>query len=596
MINWLRPIRAARFLAGCPFAFLRRHAVLLLAFALPVAAVAADAPVLQADVPEGASGFAPVRSAVAEHVMVVTAHPEATAAATAILRRGGTALDAAIAAQLVLGVVEPQSSGLGGGGFLLLRDGRDGRLRAYDGRETAPRRASDAFARDASGRLLPFSRLVGDGRSVGVPGLLPMLALAHRRHGRLPWATLFEQAIGLAAEGFSVSPRLHRMLTEDPLLRNDPAAAQLFYPGGGALAAGQRLRNPALAEVLRTVARDGADALQSGPLAEAIVGAAAARSGVLEIGDLDGYRAVEREPLCAYVLRYRVCGMPPPSSGGIAVLQVLSLASRAKDRLRAGTPADHLLAEAGRLAFADRARYVGDPDYVAVPTAALVASDYLERRAGLIDSEHAMTGPAQPGVPMPSLVREDGTDDGLPATTHLSVVDAEGGAVALTSSIEAAFGSRIAVRGFLLNNQLTDFALADGSTGRPVANALGPGKRPVSAMSPTLVLDDAGQVVAVLGSAGGPRIISQTARAAWMLLAEGRQPADVVAAPHLANRNGVTEVERGRYPAAARAGLEQRGHVVREEVMTSGLHLILRRDGRWHGAADPRREGEAAGY
>ena len=534
--------------------------------------------------------------------MVVAAHPLASAAGLRTLAAGGSAVDAAIAAQLVLAVVEPQSSGIGGGGFLLSYDGE--RVRAWDGRETAPAAADESLFLDAGGKPLPFFDAVVGGRSVGVPGLLRMLEAAHRRDGRLPWARLFADAIALAENGFPIGPRLHKLLQDERFLRSDPAARALYYEAdGSAKPVGTVLRNPELAATLKQLAADGAGALHAGGLAASIVAAVnghPTNPGRMTAEDLAGYRAIERDPLCANFRRWRVCGMPPPSSGGLAVAQMLGILAAGELTPFAspdGAPsveAIHRFSETGRLAFADRNRYVADTDFVPLPRG-LLDESYLRQRAALI-GERSM-GSATAGTPTGApLGWIDGYDREVPATTHLSVVDAAGHAVSLTSSIEHAFGARVMVRGFLLNNQLTDFSFAPRDADGLVANRVAGGKRPRSSMSPTLVFDrEAGRLELVTGSPGGPFIIGYVARTLVDMLVAGAAPDAALARPHFGSRNGPTELEAGRFDAATVKALEGRGHAVREMPMTSGLSVIRRHPQGWIGAADPRREGEAHG-
>lgn len=551
----------------------------------------------QGEQPEAASGFAPRPTVAGSAFMAVTANAYATDAAVEILELGGNALDAAVAAQWVLNLVEPQSSGIGGGGFMLHWDARQQRVSAWDGRETAPRGASANFARRADGSPAGFAELLATGRAVGVPGLVAMLEAAHRRHGRLTWERLVRPALRLAENGFVISSRLHRLVRDDQLLRRDAAARALYYTTSGeAKPVGEILRNPEFAEVLRAVSATGANALHEGELAGRIAAAIRQRGGALTTEDMSDYRPQQRAALCGKYRRWRICGMPPPSSGGIGVLQLLGLLERSGPPADdpAGPDAVHLFAEAGRLTYADRARYLADPDFVAVPQRALLDSRYLERRSRLIERGRSM-GVAQPGELPAGRAQADDDAPELPATTHVSIVDRAGNAVALTSSIESAFGSRIQVGGFLLNNQLTDFSVAAERDGKPVANRLEPGKRPLSSMAPTLVFDAGGRLHAVLGSPGGSRIINYVARTLVALLDGRTDPAAVLALPHVGNRNGATEIERGRIPDALAQELERRGHVVQRSDMTSGLHLIVRSAKGWLGAVDPRREGVARG-
>ncbi len=546
--------------------------------------------------PEATSGFAPHPASISSGFMVATANVHATDAAVEILQLGGNALDAAIAAQWVLNLVEPQSSGIGGGGFMLHWDAARRRVSAWDGRETAPRSASADFARQPDGTPATFSELLATGKAVGVPGLVAMLEAAHRRHGKLTWERLLRPVIRLAENGFSISPRLHGLLRDDPFLRDDPAARALYYRANGdARPVGETMRNPELATTFRAVGTMGAGALHSGDGADRIAAAVAQRGGALTSADLHAYRPLQRDAVCGPYRRWRICGMPPPSSGGVGVLQLLGLLERSNPPSDPDTAdAAHLFAEAGRLVYADRARYLADPEFIAVPQRALLEPQYLEQRARLMEKQRSM-GSANPGELPERQSQADDNAQELPATTHLSIVDRAGNAVALTSSIESAFGSRIQVDGFLLNNQLTDFSFVAERDGKPVANRLQPGKRPLSSMAPTLVFDGSGRLHAVLGSPGGSRIINYVARTLVALLDGNREPAAALALPHAGNRNGATEVERGRVSEELERELERRGHTVQRVDMTSGLHLIMRVGDQWVGAVDPRREGIARG-
>lgn len=565
---------------------------LLLALVIgPCGVCAADQPE-----PEAGSGFAPRPTAVGKRYMAVTANPHATQAAVEMLARGGSAVDAAIAAQLALNVVEPQSSGIGGGGFLLHYDRASGRVLAYDGRETAPAAARPGRFLNAGGSPLPFREALTGGLAVGVPGLVAMLWQAHAAHGRLSWSTLFEPAIRLAQDGFEVTPRLNRLLGLETALPRNPAARALFYDADGQpVPVGARLRNPELAATLRRIATDGPAAFYQGELAEAMVTAvrtAAHHPGDLGHDDLAGYRPLVREALCAPYRGYRVC-VPPPPAGGLTVLQTLGILQRFAPADPRAPLAIHRFTEAARLAFADRAHYLADPAFIRVPVRELLDTDYLAARAGLIRDETSL-GRATPGR-LAGTQPAAGDGSSLGATTHLSIVDAEGNAVALTSSIEAAFGSRLMVSGFLLNNQLTDFAFRPEVDGRAAANRVEGGKRPLSAMTPTLVFEPGGRLHAVLGSPGGSHIINYVARAIVALIDGGLRPDEVAALPHAGSRNGPTELERERTPPVLVDALRARGHEIVFSEMTSGLALIVRQDGRWVGAADPRREGVAAG-
>jgi gamma-glutamyltranspeptidase/glutathione hydrolase len=531
--------------------------------------------------------------------MVAAAHPLAAEAGAEALRAGGSAVDAAIAAQLVLGLVEPQSSGIGGGAFLLHWSESEKRVRSYDGRETAPAAAKPDRFLGPAGKPLAFMDAAVNGKSVGVPGVLRMLELAHKRHGRIAWAKLFQPAIRLAEQGFPMPPRLHRLLADESALRNVPAARALYYGADGRpRPVGATLRNPEYAATLRAIAAFGADAFYTGAIAEDMVRAVAshARPGDLALADLEGYRALEREPVCGPYRARRVCGMGPPSSGGVAVLQILGLLERTGFGRAppSSVGAVHLFAEAGRLAYADRARYLADPDFVPQPVAGLLEPAYLDARAKLI-GERSM-GQAAPGVPRGATAALGTMPEQVASgTSHFSIVDARGDAVAMTSSIESAFGSRILVRGFLLNNQLTDFAFVPAESGRDVANRVGPGKRPRSSMAPTLVFDRHGRLEMVLGSPGGSAIINYVAKTLLAAI-EWRSDAHIAAAlPNFGSRNGPTEIERGTPYEALAPALREFGHEVRFIELTSGVHAVQRVPGGWRGAADPRRDGAARG-
>jgi len=549
------------------------------------------------------------------HQAVVAANPLAADAGAQMLRAGGTAIDAAVAAQMVLGLVEPQSSGIGGGAFLVFWDGHS--VEAWDGRETAPAAADERLFLDAAGMPLAFDAALVGGRAVGVPGVLRMLESAHRAHGRLPWSRLFEPAIVLAEQGFAISPRLHLLLENDRYLRRDPWARALFYDADGrALATGAMLRNPEYAAALRLVASQGADALYRGSIASAIVKAVRehpANPGLLAEADLARYAPRRRDSLCFDWAAHRVCGMPPPSSGTLAVAQILSITEIAGRRLpstplAAGIPSAqwlHLYSEAAALAFADRNQYVADPDFVAPPAGAwssLLAPAYLARRAALI-GERAM-GRALPGVPEgATLAFADDRSTEHASTSHLSVIDAAGHALAMTTSIEQQFGARVMVNrglglpgGFLLNNELTDFSFVAAQDGRALANRVQGGKRPRSSMTPLLVFDrTSGELQLATGSAGGPAIIHHAAKA-LLGMAWGLTPQQAADLPNFASYNGPTLLEAGRFPQATVDALAARGHTVDVHEMTSGVHTLMRNpEGGWDAGADPRREGWASG-
>ena len=551
--------------------------------------------------PEPASGFNPKQAVHAQRFLLAAAHPLAVQAGYHVLARGGTAIDAAVAVQMVLNLVEPQSSGIGGGAFILHYSAAEAKLSAYDGRETAPAAArADRFL-GADGRPLAFLDAVVGGKSVGTPGVLRALELAHAKYGKLPWAELFQPAIRLAGEGFPLSPRLHRLLAAVRLPGRNQAMRRMYYRDDDTpKPIGTLLKNPALADTLRIIAAEGANAFYDGEIARDIASTVkgAPNPGDLSEGDLAQYRAIEREPVCGPYRQWKVCGMPPPSSGGIAVLQVLGMLQRlapeslSRDPIRAA----HLVAEAESLAYADRERYLADADFVPMPVAGLLAPEYLAERAALVRPDRAL-GHALPGTPRGAPLAElaDGAAPELPSTSHLSIVDAAGNAVAMTTSIEFAFGSQQMVRGFLLNNQLTDFSFVAEQDGRPVANRIEPGKRPRSAMAPTMVFDRDGALVLVLGSAGGSAIINHVVKTLVAALDWHMDIQRAIALPNFGSRNGPTELERGTVAAAWADPLRALGHEVRIIEMTSGVHGIQRTRNGWRGGADPRREGVAKG-
>lgn len=585
------------------------RSAVLVALALSVLLAPAGAAAQSRAAPEAATGYAAKPVATAERWMIVAAHPLAAEAGAGVLRAGGAAVDAAIAAQLALNVVEPQSSGLGGGGFALHWSAADRSLTSWDGRETAPFGAGPDLFLGPDGAPIGWLQAVESGRSVGAPGLLRMLEALHADHGALPWAALAAPAIRLAEEGFPVSPRLAASTArfEDRLKRSQ--AADVFFGAGGApLAAGALFRQPRLGATLREIAEKGADIFYEGRIAEDIAQAVAAEPapGALNRADLAAYQPVRRPPVClVYRQRFEVCGMGPPSSGGVTVAQMLGLLDHAPIPAMApeSPTAWRLFAEASRLAYADRDAYLADPDQVSVPTAGLLTPAYLTLRAQALGRTDPAAGPADPGMPPwreGALNRAPDESAERPGTTHLTVVDARGNIVSLTSSIETAFGSGRMAAGFLLNNQLTDFSFAPERGGRPIANAPGPGKRPRSSMAPVIVFDISGgdrRPVLALGSPGGSRIIEYVAAALIRRLDWGLPVDQAAAGVHVSQRNrGAVVVEDAPAGDPIAEALAAAGHSVERRALTSGLHLIaIGESGALTGGADPRREGIAIG-
>ena len=571
--------------------------------------------------PEGGSGWTAKPGWATEKFAVAAANPLATDAGYQVLKAGGSAVDAAIAVQMVLALVEPQSSGIGGGAFLLHTSGSN--VTAWDGRETAPAAADEKLFLNAEGKPMTFHEGVVGGRSVGAPGTVRMLEAAHKVHGRLPWAQLFQPAITLAEKGFQVSPRLNTMLAGEKFLKNDPVAARYFYDAEGKpWPVGHVLKNPELAEVLKGIAARGSSALNEGPVAQAIVDKVRSHPtnpGKLSMADLVNYQPQRRTPIC-HDLRaaanhtYEVCGFPPPSSGGIAVGQILGILAQtpgASMRLGAdGLPTVDWLYyynEASRLAFADRGLYVADPDFVRAPAGnwnSLLNPAYLGDRAKLIGAQSLKVAqPGNPGsvktsmAPMPDQIEH--------GTSHISIVDPYGNALAMTTTIEDVFGSRQMVKGFLLNNELTDFSFAPADAqGKPIANRVQPGKRPRSSMAPTLVFEknadgSRGPLVMSVGSPGGALIIHYTAKTLHGVLNWGMTPQQAIDLPNFGSTNGPTLLEEKRFAPATVEALRARGAEVREMNMTSGLQALVRTSihGKpmWLGGADPRREGVVMG-
>ena len=577
---------------------MRLSLFLCLSPALLAAQIAVAQP--QAPAPEAATGRAARTLGTAQRFMAAAANPLAATAGRDILRAGGSATDAAIAIQLVLNLVEPQSSGIGGGAFFVHWDEAGRKVTTLDGRETAPAAAKpDRFMKD--GKPMPFREAVVGGRSVGVPGTLKLLEEAHRRWGKLPWPDVVAPALKLAEEGFAISPRLNGLLAGEKYLPKNALAAAYFYePDGNPKAVGTVLKNPAFAATLRAVAAQGSEAFYRGAIAEDIVATVAGHPtnpGDITLADLAGYKVEEREAVCGAYRIWRLCGMGPPSSGAVALQQMLGmLEGQDLRRMGPGAEAAHWFSEAGRLAFADRALYLADPAFISVPVRGLIDRGYIRSRAGLVSPDRSM-GRAKPGDPphrrAQLLAPSDGIENG---TSHISVVDADGNAVAMTTTIEDGFGSRLMTKGgFLLNNELTDFNFAPEEDGKPVANRVEPGKRPRSSMAPTLVFDAFGRLYAVVGSPGGSQIIGYVGKTLIALLDWKMDPQQAVDFGNFGSRNGPTELEKGTEAEAWKATLEAKGHEVRLLEMTSGTQAIVKTPEGFLGGADGRREGVAIG-
>ncbi|MGB7318824.1 MAG: gamma-glutamyltransferase [Planktotalea sp.] len=536
----------------------------------------------------------------AKEWMVVAANPLASQAGAKVLARGGTAADAMIAVQTVLGLVEPQSSGLGGGAFLVWYDAASGAVTTLDGRETAPAAATPRLFQDANGEPVKFFDAVVGGRSVGVPATPALLERAHQKWGNQEWASLFDDGIALADGGFKVSERLAGMIAGDgDRLARFETTASYFYPEGSALKEGQTLRNAEYAGTLREMALNGTDSFYRGDIARDIVRAvqnAQGNPGVLSLSDMAAYQVKERTPVCASYRTYDVCGMGPPSSGGLTVGQILGMLDNYDlTALGAQNPQSwRLIGDASRLAFADRARYMADSDFLPVPVKGLLDPEYLALRAKALDGTPALES-VSAGMPAfdHTMLWADDESIELPSTSHISIVDSYGNALSMTSTIENAFGSRLMVRGFLMNNELTDFSFRSHKDGVPIANAVAPGKRPRSSMAPTIVLKD-GKPVMVVGSPGGSRIIGYVAKTIIAHLDWGMDVQQAVSLGHAVNRFGTFDLEAGSVLEALAPELEALGYKVTARDLNSGLHAISI-GVNLQGGADPRREGVALG-
>ncbi|MEZ8844055.1 gamma-glutamyltransferase [Vibrio splendidus] len=552
--------------------------------------------------PEQSSGLETKQLVKANDWMVTAANPLATQAGADVLARGGNAIDAMVAVQLMLGLVEPQSSGIGGGAFLVYFDGKDKQLKTYDGRETAPLDATPRLFQDENGQPLKFYDAVVGGRSVGTPGTVQLLWDTHQKYGKLEWASLIKPIAQLAEEGFTISPRLATLIENDQqrLSRFATTKAYFFNADGSPKAAGTQLKNPEYAATLNAISKNGAKAFYQGEISADIINTvqtAKGNPGVLAQKDFDAYSIKQREPVCSAYESYQVCGMGPPSSGALTVGQILAMTEQFD--LKSWGPNDakswQVLADASRLAFADRGMYMADQDYVPMPTQGLVNTDYLQERAQLITAGKALAS-APSGTPPwdHAMQRSQDVSIELPSTSHFNIVDSDGNVVSMTTTIENAFGSRLMVRGFLLNNELTDFSFKTHNDGKPIANRLEPGKRPRSSMAPTIIMQDDKPYMAI-GSPGGSRIIGYVAQA---IIAHTQWDMDIQQAinqPHFLNRFGTLDLEKGTSTENFKPELEKMGFEVNVRDLNSGLHAIrITKDGL-EGAADPRREGAAIG-
>lgn len=552
------------------------------------------------------SGFAPQTGPWEKGAMVAAADPRAVEAGLEVLRRGGHAVDAAIAVHAVLGLVEPQSSGLGGGAFMLVYDRKTGAVSVFDGRETAPAAIGPDLFQKKDGETLGFVEAWQSGRSVGVPGQVALYKAAHDAYGKADWASLFAAGTQLADAGFAVSPRLANVLGNDRMRRflrldDNRGSKEYFFPGGQPLKEGQLRKNPEYANTLRAIASRGPEAFYTGSIAEAIVASTRADplGGALTLEDLANYKVKRRDALCGPFRAYQICSAPPPSSGGVAQAMIMGLYERLLPENATQEQALIAFVEAQRLAYADRDHYVADSDFVPVPTRGLIDPLYLDVRAGEGGPRDATPQPGDPGKVLGkesllNLWGRDVTED-APGTTHISIVDNDGNAVSMTATVEAAFGSSRWAAGFLLNNELTDFARTPELNGKPLANAPAAGKRPRSSMSPTLVFDEAGQLHMVTGSPGGNSIIAYVAKTLVGVLEQGDTAQASVERPNIIGRGGRVSVEVDRSNGQALANqLKALGYNVAERRgENSGLHVIVVREDGLEGGADPRREGVA---
>ncbi|WP_417805206.1 gamma-glutamyltransferase [Thalassospira lucentensis] len=549
-----------------------------------------------------ASKTAPRTSVKSDHWMITAANPLAVKAGADVLRRGGNAIDAMVTVQTMLGLVEPQSSGIGGGAFLIYYDAKNGKLTTLDGRETAPENATPTLFQDENGEPLKFYDAVVGGRSVGTPGTPALIKSAHEKWGQLEWPSLLRPAIRTATDGFAVSPRLAELIANDQeKLSRDPVAKSYFFDKDGApLTAGTTLKNPDYAATLQDLAQNGTTNFYNGQIAQDIVDKVQGASwnpGVLSLRDLARYHVKERAPVCVTYRTYDVCGMGPPSSGALTVGQILGLVEP-YDIATLGPNAPEswrLIGDASRLAFADRGRYMADVDFVPMPVRGLLDASYLKDRSELLHRDNALET-VEPGSPAFSHAMNLADDEAieLPSTSHFSIVDAYGNVASMTTTIENGFGSRLMVRGFMLNNELTDFSFRTHKDGVPIANRLEPGKRPRSSMAPTIVMKDNKPFIAT-GSPGGSRIIGYVAQSIIAMIDWQLPPQDAVSMPHLVNRFGTFDLEEGTWAENLEPNLQEMGFKTNIRDLNSGIHAIMIEENGLIGGADPRREGIVIG-
>jgi len=548
--------------------------------------------------PEPSSQFTNKRMVFARQQMVVSANPYISEAGNMILAQGGNAVDAAIATALMVSLVEPQSGGIGGGGFILYLNPKENILTSIDARETSSNTTKENQYLDSNDKPLNYGQAVSLGTSVGVPSLLKGLALLHQKYGNLEWKKLFLPTIRLAKEGFIISPRLHTLIVKDPfLLKNTNASRYFFDKDLNPLPIGYLLKNPELAKVLEEVSIHGVEKFYEGEIAKDITRAVNQHltPGGLNEDDLKQYQAVERKVVCGPYRSWKICGMAPPSSGGITLISMLGILQNFPLSQLDEIDYLHFLSEAGRLAYADRDRYIADPDFIDIPIDSMMDTKYTKERSHLISKSKSMTK-AKPGIfnQLPVQLGSDSNSE-LPATSHISIVDKNGQAVSMTISVASAFGSRIMTNGFFLNNEMTDFSFMAKENQQLIANRIEPTKRPRSSMSPTFVFDEQQRLVMALGSAGGPSIINYVAKTITGVLDRNFNIQEAIDYPNIGSRNQETELEKESMVEKYAQELQERGHPILIREMNSGTQgIFINRDGLW-GGVDGRREGVAIG-